>query len=103
MINYVAAQASHHGYKGQWTAPLKFRNPNFKSPAFSFDHSFCQLDYHVVIATQNRLPVFDEAIAPKLFDYTLAIGRKHNFAVDRIGLMPDHMHLILEAIPSLRC
>jgi putative transposase len=40
-------------------------------------------------------------LAPQLFNYILAIGRKHNFAVDRVGLMPDHMHLIVEAVPSL--
>jgi putative transposase len=97
---YVDSQAVHHGYQGKWTHPLKFRNPQFKSPAFSFEHCLCQLDYHLVVATQNRLPLFDESIAPHLFNYILAIGRKHHFAVDRVGLMPDHMHLIVEAVPS---
>ncbi len=100
--NYVDAQVSHHGYRGSWTKALKYRNPNFKSPAFTFDHSVAILDYHLVLATQNRLPVFDdETIAPRLFNYILKIGRKHNFAVDRIGLLPDHMHLIIEAVPNL--
>jgi REP element-mobilizing transposase RayT len=31
----------------------------------------------------------------------MAIGRKHHFAVDRIGVMPDHMHLLIESVPSL--
>jgi len=98
---YVESQAAHHGYRGNWTQPLKFRNPDFKSPAFTFAHCLCQLDYHFVVATQNRLPLFDETMALRLFDYMLAIGRKYNFAVDRIGLMPDHMHLIIESTPSL--
>jgi putative transposase len=98
---YVDSQASHHGYRGDWTKPLKFRNPNFRSPAFKFDHLNAILDYHLVIATQNRLPLFDEAMAPHLFDYIITIGQKHNFAVDRIGLLPDHMHLIIEAVPSV--
>ncbi len=42
-----------------------------------------------------------ETIAPRLFDYVMAIGRKHGFVVDRIGLLPDHLHLIIEAIPSV--
>ena len=99
--NYVDSQAEHHGYRGEWTRPLKFRNPDFKSPAFTPDHCFCKLDYHLALVTQNRLPLFDEAMAPALFDYIMAIGRKHKFAVDRIGLMPDHMHLIVEAAPSV--
>jgi len=34
--NYVDRQVSHHGYSGEWTKPLKYRNPAFRSPAFSF-------------------------------------------------------------------
>lgn len=98
---YVDAQVSHHGYSGEWTKTLEYRNPAFRSPAFKFDHSFCMLDYHLVLATQNRIALFDEAMAPSLFNYVLAIGAKHSFAVDRIGLLPDHMHLIIEAVPNV--
>ena len=98
---YVESQASHHGYKGRWTGKLKFRNPDFRSPAFTLQHSLCMLDYHLVLATQNRLPIFDEAISQELIKFVMVIGRKHQFVVDRIGIMPDHMHLLLEAIPSL--
>jgi putative transposase len=98
---YVDSQADQHGYQGAWTKPLKFRNPTFKSPSFSFDHSVCILDYHLVIATQNRLALFDETIAPQLFNYIISIGRRHKFAVDRIGLLPDHVHLLIQAVPSL--
>src|SRR5438034_6908649 len=98
---YVEGQTSHHGYKGDWTHALKYRNPAFRSPAFKLEHCLCMLDYHVVLATQDRIPLFDEAIAPGLFNYVNAIGSKHGFVVDRIGLLPDHMHLIVEAIPNL--
>lgn len=98
---YVETQASHHGYKGVWTKPLSCRNPAFRSPAFKFAHCFCMLDYHVVLATQYRISVFDEIIAPRLFDHLMKVGCKHGFVLDRMGLLPDHIHLILEAIPSL--
>jgi REP-associated tyrosine transposase len=98
---YVDAQASHHGYKGDWTNALKYRNPAFKSPAFSLAHSFCRLNHHLVLATQNRIEVFDEVVAERLFDYVVAIGKKHEFAVERIGLLPDHMHLIVETRPDV--
>lgn len=94
---YVETQIPHHGYKGEWTKPLKYRNPNFTSPAFHLAHSFCVLNYHVVIVTQNRIPVFDETIAPGFFNYCVSVGEKHGFAIDRIGLLPDHLHLIIEA------
>ena len=98
---YVASQIPHHGYQGEWTQRLRYQNPKFKSPAFEFEHCFCLLNYHVVLSTQNRIPLFDEAIAPELFDYVVRVGAKHKFAVDRIGLLPDHMHLLLEAVPGV--
>jgi REP element-mobilizing transposase RayT len=95
--HYVETQAAHHGYRGDWTKPLRYRNPNFRSPAFPLAHSFCLLNYHVVFATQDRIPIFDEIIAPGLFQYAIRVGDKHGFAIDRMGLMPDHFHLLLEA------
>jgi len=59
------------------------------------------LNYHLVLATQDRIPLFDEAIARPLFNYVLTVGEKHSFAVERIGLLPDHMHLLLEARPDV--
>ena len=85
----VDSQISHHGYKGGWTKPLKYSNPDFKSPAFTFDHCTSILNYHLVFATQDRIPLFDETIAPRLFEYVQGVGKKHNFAIDRIGLLPD--------------
>jgi putative transposase len=59
------------------------------------------LNYHLVFATQGRIPVFDETIASRLFKYLLAVGRKHNFAIDRISVLPDHMHMLVEGIPRI--
>ena len=98
---YVESQVNHHGYKGNWTKPLKYANQGFKSPAFSFDHCATMLNYHFVFVTQDRIQVLDEAIAPSFFEYVVAIGKRHNFAVDRISLLPDHVHLIIEGIPSI--
>src|SRR5947208_1173277 len=74
---YLDAQTSHHGYKGAWTKPLKYRNPVFKYPAFQLPHSVCMLDYHLVFVTKSRTAVFHETIAPQLFQYVMAVGRKH--------------------------
>src|SRR5262249_11538182 len=97
---YIESQVRHHGYSGDWTKPLKFRNTAYKSPEVNFDHSVSSLNYHFGFATQDRISVFDEAIAPRLFDYLLSIGQRHLFAVDRVGLMPDHMHLLIEGVPG---
>ena len=99
--NYVESQIVHHGYKGEWTKPLKYRNTKFSSPAFNFEHRPTILNYHLVFATKSRILIFDEVIGPRLFDYIIAIGQKHQFAVDRMSLLPDHMHMIIEGIPSI--
>ena len=98
---YVAQQAAHHGHRGEWTSALTYTNQDFRSPAFQFAHCVCMLDYHLVLVTKLRTPVFDEQIAPKLFDYILAVGNKRGFVVERASLEPDHIHLVLEARPDV--
>lgn len=97
---YIADQPTHHGYRGEWTAALTYTNPDFRSPAYSYEHSACVLNYQVVLVTKFRTEIFDEHIAPKLFEYILAIGNKRGFAVDRMSLMPDHIHLLIEGRPE---
>ena len=99
--SYVDSQVSHHGYRGSWTDALKFKNPNFKSPAFHLAHSACTLAYHLVLVTNRRASVFDDTIATRLFTYALAIGAKRGFAIDRISVLPDHIHFLFEALPSV--
>ncbi|HEV7397361.1 MAG TPA: IS200/IS605 family transposase [Pyrinomonadaceae bacterium] len=98
---YIENQASHHGYQGDWCKGLKFRNENFASPAFNISHSLAILDYHLVLVTDKRVPIFDEAIAPRFFEYVMKIGVKHQFVVDRMTLLPDHLHLLIQAIPNV--
>jgi putative transposase len=98
---YVENQVAHHGYRGTWTNALTYLNPNFKSPSFRLAHSFCLLNYHLVLVTQGRASLFDEVIAPNLFQYSLRIAEKHGFAIERMGLLPDHLHLTLEARPDV--
>jgi putative transposase len=98
--NYVATQVPHHGYRGEWTEALEYRNARFRSPAFQQNHCVTILNYHVVLVTQNRASVFDETIAPNLFNYIVAVGNRHGFAVERMSVLPDHLHLIVEAAPN---
>ena len=99
--SYIDSQIAHHGYRGSWTEALRLRNPAFRSPAFRLPHCFTVLQYHLVLETDFHIPVFDDAIAPKLFEYVIAIGEKHAFAVDRMSVLPNHLHVLVEAVPSL--
>ncbi|MFY9554062.1 MAG: IS200/IS605 family transposase [Blastocatellia bacterium] len=98
---YVDNQVQHHGYRGAWTEGLRFENPKFKSPAFSLAHCLTILQYHLVFVTDFRVPIFDEVIAPRLFEYLIAVGKKRGFALERMSVLPDHIHLLVEALPSL--
>jgi len=100
-LQYVADQAAHHGYRGEWTSALTYTNEHFSSPAFRLAHCVSILNYQIVLVTKFRTPIFDEHIAPKLFEYIVAIGNKRGFAVERIGLAPEHMHLVMEARPDV--
>ena len=98
--DYVSNQVAHHGYRGRWTEALEYRNTRFKSPAFQLNHCLTILTYHLVLVTVRRASVFDETIASKLFDYINAVGDRHKFVIDRISMLPDHVHLVLEAAPT---
>ena len=79
---------------------MEIKNPGFKSPAFELPHAVCALSYHVVLVTQGRTSVFDDTIARGLFDYAVAVGEKYGFALERVTILPDHVHLVLEAVPN---
>jgi putative transposase len=98
--SYVAGQVTHHGYRGKWTEGLEHRNPLFKSPAFDLSHSVSILSYHMVLETVRGAAVFDDEIARNLFRYVIEAGSKRGFAVERMGILPDHFHLLFEAVPN---
>ena len=70
------------------------RHPHHDSAAVQNSGSSISIWVSLVLVTKFRAPLFDKAIAPGLFDYVLAVGRKHGFAVDRMSLLPDHMCLL---------
>lgn len=78
---YVEDQVSHHGYRGDWTRALAFKNPDFKSPSFKLAHCLTILNYQLVLVTPFRKPLFDDAIAPKLFEFVRPLERS---AVSRL-------------------
>jgi putative transposase len=98
---YVDNQISHHGYRGAWTEGLRFKNAEYKSPAFKLAHCLTILQYHLVFVTDFRNPIFDEVISPKLFEYLIAVGKKRGFVIDRMSVLPEHIHLVVEALASL--
>ena len=54
--------------------------------------------YHVLIRSNNRQPIFPhDADCRRYLDLLAASAREHGLTVFHYALMPDHVHLILEA------
>ena len=56
--------------------------------------SFVSLHVHVVFSTKNRIPMIDEELQPRLFEYVGGILRGCDSALIAAGGMPDHVHLL---------
>jgi len=53
------------------------------------------LHYHLVFATKNREPLISREWSEKLYDYLGGSVRGLGGVSDRIGGMPDHVHLLV--------
>ncbi|MCU0550514.1 MAG: IS200/IS605 family transposase, partial [Leptolyngbya sp. Prado105] len=56
--------------------------------------------YHLVWATQNRLPLITESIEAELYGYIQNKTKSIECPIYAIGGMPDHIHLIVSIPPS---
>jgi putative transposase len=97
---YLDEQAEHHGYS------LRLRPPVFcyhaEQPVIlTGAHARFELDHHLVFATRYRVGVFDSALGEALCQYWLSVANKRGFAIDRISIVPDHIHLLVRIKPKM--
>jgi REP-associated tyrosine transposase len=64
-------------------------------------HSSFELTHHLVFATRYRVGVFDSALGEALSKYWLGVAGKGGFALDRISVVPDHIHLLVRIVPKM--
>jgi len=55
---------------------------------------------HLSWTTWARLPLIDEAVAEFLLRFLLAEAKRHGARVVEIGVVRDHIHLLLELPPA---
>lgn len=55
---------------------------------------------HLTWTTWARLPLIDESVANFLAPFLLAESKRHDARVIEIGIVPNHVHLLLELPPS---
>lgn len=54
-----------------------------------------------MLATCRRRGVFDSALGEAMSQYWLRVAQKHGFAIDRISILPDHIHLLVRTVPKM--
>ena len=63
-------------------------------------HTQTKLQFHCVFSTKDRRPFLVEPISSRLNAYVAAVGQQKGFQVVRIGGMPDHRHILVQAKPT---
>ncbi|MDZ7303981.1 MAG: IS200/IS605 family transposase [candidate division KSB1 bacterium] len=96
---YITKQKEHHGYKNPKL--ITSYETNAKLPEFwSRNHVKYNLTYHIVLAAQNRKPIFDVDSGKVLVAKWLEVSRAQNVIISRLKLMPEHVHLLVHLIPT---
>ena len=62
---------------------------------------YWRLFYHLVWATEERAPLIDEAVAAALERSFRATCEETSVRVFAVGLMPDHVHLVVSIPPRI--
>jgi putative transposase len=97
---YLERQAAHHGY-AQRRLPPVFQYRAEQPSVLTAAHASFELNHHLVLATRYRKGVFDSALGQALSRYWLRVASKRGFAIDRISVVPDHIHLVVRTAPKM--
>jgi REP element-mobilizing transposase RayT len=97
---YIDQQATHHGYACRLLPPV-FRYRVEHPVVLTAAHASFDLNHHLVFATSHRIGIFDSALGDRLGRYWLSVASKRNFAIDRITVVPDHIHLLVRTAPKM--
>jgi putative transposase len=97
---YINNQGEHHGIRDkQSRESMRWVNP--QPPVLRAAHVTFDLTYHVVLVTSKRTDVFDEHIAPDLFNAMIRVSAAKGFYIERMSLLYDHIHALVKLTPSL--
>jgi putative transposase len=62
---------------------------------------FWQLYYHVVWSTDRRLPLISPQIESQVHEIVRLVATRHGVTVHAVGGTEDHIHLVIEAPPTV--
>ena len=63
-------------------------------------HNVSVLLYHVVCVAKYRRVVFDESVEAVLLEVCLSIGLRYDIEFLEIGIDGDHVHFLLQSVPT---
>lgn len=64
------------------------------------NHSVSLLQYHIVIAPKYRKALLVNGIDTRLKEIVLELGKEKDWVMGSMEVMPDHVHLLVEASPK---
>lgn len=97
---YISGQAEHHGYAKRARPPIA-RYAAEEPLVLTAAHASFELNHHLVFATRYRQGVFDSTLGAALIQYWLRVASARGFAIDRVTVVPDHIHLLVRSTPKL--
>jgi putative transposase len=63
--------------------------------------TFAQILIHMIFSTKNREPLIEADMESRLHKYIGGIVRKHGGALETVGGMEDHVHLLMRITPDV--
>jgi REP-associated tyrosine transposase len=96
---YLDSQSEHHGYASR-LRPAVFRYVAREPLSLKAAHAAFELNHHLVLATRFRRAIFDSRIGSELSAYWMRVAEKRGFAIDRMSILPDHVHLMVRTVPK---
>lgn len=97
---YISEQAEHHGYAKRVRPPVS-RYSIEEAATLTAEHASFDLNHHLVFATRYRRGVFDSGVGELLIQYWQRVALARGFAIDRINIVPDHVHLLARIAPKM--
>jgi REP element-mobilizing transposase RayT len=64
-------------------------------------NTYTALYYHLVFSTKNRLPWIDPEFEERIWRYLGGVAREHKMTALQVGGLEDHIHMAIQAPPTL--
>ena len=99
--SYLGKQETHHGYDRRTRSPVWTKTYAPDESPLQPAHAYTRLSFHVVLATWRRLGVFTSAEAERIGEVWLRRQNEWQFALRKITVLPDHVHIALHLHPAI--